>query len=258
MNKGFDSIHLMEKCIFVFLITLLLLLSSCQDEDKTQDGMTTESEVEAPRTELSLQTPEGDAQETAGTDGGDTEPKTSRENSSIVSRETPGRNPELLPISNQDKLALRKGAPPVSPEDMEIGMVFSERAVPPDESESHLIAGVTLGFLNSLVAGKIDGGAFDMDSKGYLERILAPLSRNDEYPVSFRFGIPSVDEEGAGRVNVRLFGETGRASGEIFLVKKSENWTVSDIQIDFDELLDEYQKKYEQFEPKIYRWLELY
>ncbi len=234
--------EMMKKRYSIFLLIITIFTFSCSKESQEQAESPDPGET-VPATQLTLNQPEG-ATEIRETDSG---PSNNRSGSQQPAIET-------ITMSSQEKLSSRIILPPVYPEDMIIGEVGGE---PRDRDEWIILETLNL-FFNDMSSGELNTEGVESGSRNYLEKILRPVFDNEIFPDSFRLGKPFLAEEDNARVNVRLFGIQGRSSGEVFLVKEEGNWMISDIQIDFSKLSEVYKKEYETFEPRLYRWLELY
>ena len=141
----------------------------------------------------------------------------------------------------------------IMPEDFLIGKLQDDYQT---DAEKGAILEQTVSFLDSFANNKIEAQYLHPDWRTLITRSLA--SPGEEYTGfdAYRIGEISAEETRA-RMNIRLFSETGRSEGEVFLEKEGGTWYISDIQIELSKLLTQYEPEGE-FEPSTYRWLEIY
>jgi hypothetical protein len=109
-------------------------------------------------------------------------------------------------------------------------------------------------FLTALGQGKVARELLGSSAAALRESVSFHLDQGD-IPVSFRLGKPKPREGGEIASNVRLFGREGTAEGEIYLVRESRQWLVSDLQISLADLRVKREKPKDKFFPSSYRWL---
>jgi hypothetical protein len=141
----------------------------------------------------------------------------------------------------------------ILPEDFLIGPLQGDHDTDRDSEE--IVEKVTQ-FFSSLGEKKIDSLQLHPDWRTIITRSLT--IPQEEYAGFNHFRLGAImSQETSARMNVRLFTETGRTEGEVFLEKEGGTWYISDVQIELSMLLEEYIPEGE-FEPSTYRWLETY
>ncbi|MBI9104645.1 MAG: hypothetical protein JEY99_19680 [Spirochaetales bacterium] len=245
----------MKKRLLILFLASMVIVLSCSKKNETGDEEPSGEEV-SPRLELSLNDGSSDSPESTTDKVGGQVSSPSNSTGNGVSREvTPQAT--ILPESNQEKLSRRKRTIPIAPEDMQIGILHVGET---DAllKESRGMTEVVVSFLYALVDGKVENSLFAGESSDYLKRMMEPVAEDGLFPHSFRIGTPVLGDDGCGRINIRLFGDPGRSSGEALLCLEDEDWKITDLQINFEALAEDYNKGWDVYEPRLYRWLELY
>ncbi len=158
--------------------------------------------------------------------------------------------PPPTPATSADLLAVDL-TPPIAARDFRIGPLYvpgAEKAAPREAEE--LVARL----LDGLVLGKVETALFDLQSQDRLTRSLQYYTTNGALPLRYRIG--ELHERGEGEViaNVRLFGATGVAEGEVYLLRSAEGWRVDDLQVGFPQLAVAYVPPSEPFVPSSYEF----
>ena len=225
----------MKKCLFFFLICLLIL-GGCSGRRTTPAERNSGSPREVQEPRLTLNQPEKNVP---------TEPVSTRQDrsasDSIIS----------ITLSGQEQLAYRVLKQPLLPEDMVIGPLGGEPGKNP-------VSVPLYGFFSALKSGNFNESFILESSRSYLKTVFQPILEEKLFPESFRLGEPRIYEQGQASVNVRLFAGSGRTAGRVSMEMQDDVWKISDLQLDFTELKKEYKKDFEVYEPQTYRWLELY
>jgi hypothetical protein len=55
-------------------------------------------------------------------------------------------------------------------------------------------------------------------------------------------------------MNLRLFGSPGVSAGELYLERSGGRWYISDLQVDFQRMAQEYVREEEEYYPSTYGW----
>jgi hypothetical protein len=138
------------------------------------------------------------------------------------------------------------------PEDFKIGPLDDGRDGSADEKTAVLAAA---SFLSRLAKGGVEKSLIAPDSQATLSDSLAYGLQRGPAPSSWRIGTAKTHDDGEITAPVRLFGPEGTAEGEIYLVKSSQKWLVSDLQISLAQMAEKREKPKEKFFPSAYRWL---
>ena len=176
----------------------------------------------------------------------------------------PQQEPELAAVqqSEQQRLLTLESVQ-ILPEDFEIGPLADLVAV--DRNILEMIS-VSTRFLNALQEGKIDGQSLHEAVREELTTSIRYYLDRDRIPATYRIGVitmqsssedeqepPSFQRRRAW-MNLRLFGSPGISEGELYLERSGGRWYVSDLQIDFEAMGQEYVREQEQYYPTIYGW----
>jgi hypothetical protein len=181
-----------------------------------------------------------------------------------LTQTAPEQEPQLAAVqqSEQQKLLTLESLP-ILPEDFKIGPLADLVGV--DRNILEMIS-VSTRFLNALQDGTIDRQSLHEAVREELTTSIRYYLDRDRIPVTYRIGAitmesSSEDEQEPsalqGRIawmNVRLFGSPGVSEGELYLERSGGRWYVSDLQIDFEEMGQEYVREQEQYYPTIYGW----
>jgi len=139
----------------------------------------------------------------------------------------------------------------LTPNDFKLGVLQDERT---NELDKIKIVTRLRAFFNSLANGRIDEKSILPEWKNLLTRSMAYYVEKGFLPRSVLIGDINLQRIDSAFVKVRLIGESGKTEGEITLAKKTEEWYISDIQLDLRRLSEIY-KPEEKFEPSTSRWM---
>jgi hypothetical protein len=152
--------------------------------------------------------------------------------------------------SEIDPSFLSRRAPRILPHDYEIGELQDLLATGAGEREA---IGTLLAFLGALAEGTIAEATLVPDRRQTLSRSLRFHLSEQTLPRAVRIGALTVAEEQI-HLSVRLFGEPGRAAGEVYLEATVDGWRVADLQLDLQRLSQPYTAQAE-FAPSAARWV---
>lgn len=160
---------------------------------------------------------------------------------------------EPLPMGIREKLSHRRLPRPILPEDRKIGPLGGG-------SEEEPVLAPLRRLFDGLSEGTVDSTLLLPELKEYLSRILEEFPSGD---LTYRLGRVNFLEEGRTAVNCRLLRplagrQKASGSGEVHLEFSGGAWRIAAIDIDFLELTRPYSRDPVPFEPRTYRWLELY
>jgi hypothetical protein len=228
------------------LLILLLCVAACT---RTRSGQPKSGPAAAPAAEIAAE-------------GGEGEVVSKRE--ITLTQTAPPQEPQAAAAqsSEQQKLLTLESVP-ILPEDFKIGPLADLVGV--DRSTLEMIS-VSTRFLNALEEGTIDQQALLEEVREELTTSIRYYLDRELIPVNYRIGVitmessseseqePSSLQRRSAWMNVRLFGSPGVSEGELYLERSGGRWYVSDLQIDFEALGQEYVKEQEQYYPTIYGW----
>lgn len=157
-----------------------------------------------------------------------------------------------LPVSSREEMLSLKSGQPIAPYDFEIGKLQQRWS---ENREENSIYELLRGFFSAFQKGTLDTTYVHPQWKDHVTRMLRYPLENNLLPNEVRIGILSIEGSNA-HANIRLLSRTGTTEGEIYLEYSEQSWYVTDLQIDFLQLKEPYSRD-EQFEPDIYRWLDL-
>ena len=181
-----------------------------------------------------------------------------------LTQAAPEQEPQLAGVqqSQQQKLLTLESSP-ILPEDFKIGPLADLIGV--DRNTLEMIS-ISTRFLNALQDGTIDRQSLHKAVREELTTSIRYYLDRDRIPVNYRIGVitmesssedeqePSALQRRSAWMNVRLFGSPGVSEGELYLERSGGRWYVSDLQIDFEEMGQEYVREQEQYYPTIYGW----
>ncbi len=151
----------------------------------------------------------------------------------------------------------------VLPEDFKIGPLADLVAV--DRSTLEMIA-VATRFLEALQEGTVEGESLLSEVRQELTTSIRYYLEQDLIPVNYRIGAITTESYAQGDqaqsplqqrtawMNLRLFGSPGVSEGELYLERSAGRWYVSDLQIDFERMSQEYVREEEVYYPSTYGW----
>ena len=122
------------------------------------------------------------------------------------------------------------------------------------EGAAQAVTATLIPFLRALAQGAIAERAVAPDRLRSLRRSLQYHLKEGALPHAARIGAVIVAEHEA-HVAVRLFGETARVAGEIYLEPGAEGWRIVDLQLDLAQLALPYSPREREFVPRSDRWL---
>lgn len=156
-----------------------------------------------------------------------------------------------LPPTFKEKLLGLRNADQVMPEDFVVGKLQSTK---PENRDQQMIVAKAESFSRALVRGAVPEEPVHPQWRDDMKRALWYYHNNSIFPDTIRIGEIIIDGSTA-RANIRLIGDGGRSSGELFFEMAGGEWYITDIQADFSKLDQPYTRE-EQFEPSIYQWLD--
>jgi hypothetical protein len=114
------------------------------------------------------------------------------------------------------------------PEDFDIGPLADRLG---GSRPQRLARAAAVRFLAGLAGGKVPGAEILPERREELERSLQYYLDRRLLPSRYRLG-PFVElEDGSLRCRVRLFGDPGAGTGELYLSQADEKWYVADAQV---------------------------
>jgi hypothetical protein len=229
-----------------FLLIPLLFIVTCARDDKPADQRSTEV---APEPKQSI-----------NRDAGEIVSK--RE--ITLTQAAPPEQPQLATAqqTEQQKL-LAIDSVQVLPEDFKIGLLADLVGI--DRSTMEMVT-VSTRFLNALQKGLVEGESLHAEIREELTTSIRYYLERDLVPVNYRIGAittesyaedeqeSSVLQQRRAWMNLRLFGSPGVCEGELYLERSGGRWYVSDLQIDFERMGQEYVREEEQYYPTTYGW----
>ncbi|RKX75864.1 MAG: hypothetical protein DRP87_13555 [Spirochaetes bacterium] len=166
------------------------------------------------------------------------------------SKEEEEKTPDII-LTEKERLLEFGGGKKIFPEDFKIGPLQDRFTA---SAEERAILKVLESFLESLLSGEVHEESISPEWRGAIARSLKYYLERGQIPKSYRIGeINTADS--IIRINVRLFGEVGRSSGEVYFEKDGKKWYISDVTLNLA-LLDKEYRQEEDFEPEVYRWLD--
>lgn len=174
--------------------------------------------------------------------------------------------PTLLPAPQEHIMLPLAGRERALPEDFKIGLLQDQLAGYGDQAE--LLATVRL-FMSALTGARVSRESLLPETAAAVNRYLSYYFERDIVPTDFRLGSVSYLPESSGkdetpqqaRLGIRLFNLDPAAStlaaseGALYLERRSDQWLIADLQIDFQALADPYARGKQKFIPSSYRWL---
>jgi hypothetical protein len=170
--------------------------------------------------------------------------------------------PAATQQSEQQKLMVLESVK-VLPEDFKIGPLADLEGN--DRSTLEMIT-VSTRFLQALQDGVVDGESLLSEVRQELTTSIRYYLEQDLIPVNYRIGAITTEsyaegdrtqsllEPGRAWMNLRLFGTPGVSEGELYLERSGGRWYVSDLQIDFERMRQEYVREQEVYYPSTYGW----
>jgi hypothetical protein len=123
---------------------------------------------------------------------------------------------------------LAQPAVPLLPEDFDIGPLADRLG---GSRAERLARAAAARFLSGLAGGKVPGAEILPERREELARSLQYYLDRKLLPSRYRLG-PFVElEDGGLRCRVRLFGDPGSGSGELYLSSAEGKWYVADAQV---------------------------
>jgi hypothetical protein len=166
------------------------------------------------------------------------------------------------PQSEQQKLLTLESSP-VLPEDFEIGALADLVGI--DRSTQELIS-VSTRFLDALQEGVVAEETLLAGVREELAISLRYYLDQELVPVTYRIGAITAESAAGGEdrqspieqrtawMNLRLFGSPGVSAGELYLERSAGRWYISDLQVDFQRMAQQYVREEEVYYPSTYGW----
>ncbi|UCF97216.1 MAG: hypothetical protein JSV89_18895 [Spirochaetaceae bacterium] len=229
-----------------FPLILLLGLVSCARGDKTEKSASPES------TSPPVQAVENNAGEVVS----------KREITLTQAAPSEQPQPSTTQQSEQQRLLTIESAQ-VLPEDFKIGPLADLVGI---ERSAQEMVSVTTRFLNALQEGTVLGDSLHNSVRQELSNSINYYLQRELVPVNYRIGSITTESKGQGDesssvfqnrtawMNIRLFGSPGVCEGELYLDKSGGRWYVSDVQIDFETMNQDYVREKEKYYPSTYGW----
>ncbi len=137
------------------------------------------------------------------------------------------------------------------PEDFEIGPLQDLRSGSRAERK---IVQVVDRFCLGLTRAKLETELIEGPKRVILSNALTHYLTRSIMPDAYRIGTVTVKNGTEAVVPVRLFSNTGITEGHIYLVETAESWFISDLQINFQELSEQYVPRDEKYTPPYHGW----
>jgi hypothetical protein len=162
--------------------------------------------------------------------------------------------PDQTPASQteqQQLLTLESAA--VLPEDFKIGPLADLVGV--DRNTREMVSTATR-LLNALGKGNVAAESLEKNVREELTNSIDYYLQQELIPLTYRIGAVSMEtgEQHSAWMNIRLFGSPGVTEGELYLEKTGGRWYVSDLQINFEMMKEEYTPEQEKYFPANYGW----
>lgn len=181
-----------------------------------------------------------------------------------LNQAAPPEQPQLATTqqSEQQRLMILESVQ-VLPEDFKIGPLADLAGN--DRSTLEMIT-VSTRFLEALQNGVVDGESLLSEVRQELTTSIRYYLEQDLIPVNYRIGAITTESYAEGDqtqslleprrawMNLRLFGTPGVSEGELYLERSGGRWYVSDLQIDFERMRQEYVREQEVYYPSTYGW----
>ena len=169
--------------------------------------------------------------------------------------------PEAVRQSEQEVLLTLESAG-ILPEDFEIGPLADLVGV--DRRTQEMIS-VTTRFLNALQDGEVAAETLEKNVTEELTQSIGYYLQRGLIPATYRIGAITAESPEDGRssfpfledtawMDVRLFGSPGVCEGQLYLERSAGRWYVSDLQINFEMMSQEYSREQEKYYPASYGW----
>ena len=228
------------------LLILLLGAASCARDDKPRDQL---SPQPAPAPERAAESDTGEV-------------LSKREITLTQAPQPEQPQPATVQQSEQQKLLALESVQ-VLPEDFKIGPLADLVGI--DRSTLEMVS-VATRFLEGLEEGRVERESVHAEVREELTTSIRYYLQRDLVPVNYRIGAITTESYGEGAqrssllekrtawMNLRLFGSPGVTEGELYLERSAGRWFVSDLQIDFEGMGQEYLRDEEQYYPSTYGW----
>jgi hypothetical protein len=234
-----------------FLLILLILLFSVVSCARTRNDST---EDQPPAETPSAPEPAADS------DAGEVLSK--RE--ITLTQAAPPEQPQPVPAQqSEEQRLLSLESVQILPEDFKIGPLADLVGV--DRSTLEMIS-VSTRFLNALEQGMVEGESLHSEVRQELTTSIRYYLDQDLIPVNYRIGAITTESYAEGEqksslldhrrawMNLRLFGSPGVSEGELYLERSAGRWYISDLQIDFERMGQDYVREQEAYYPSVYGW----
>ena len=150
-----------------------------------------------------------------------------------------------------DGALLHHRRPRTAPYDFSIGPLQDRLAAP---AAAAAVTATVTAFFRGLAAGAPDPGLIAPDRRRSLTRSLQIHVTAGRLPRALRIGAVEV-ADGIAHAAIRLFGQPGRTTGEVYLTTTADGWRIVDLQVDLQRLALPYAAATEEFVPRNDRWL---
>lgn len=111
-------------------------------------------------------------------------------------------------------------------------------------------------FFESLISANINADVIYESRRELLIRSLDYYVEKRMIPEFVRYGVFEIYKDNEAKVSVRLFSETGRAKGEVFLIAQGDGWFITDFQLNFRKLSEDYKKSEKKYIPSHYQGIQ--
>jgi hypothetical protein len=139
------------------------------------------------------------------------------------------------------------------PEDFEIGLLQDQII---ENTDQRSIQRKLDLFFQSLISAKINADVIYESRRELLIRSLDYYVEKRMIPDFVRYGVFEIYKDNEAKVSVRLFSKTGRAKGEVFLIARDDGWFITDFQLNFRKLSEDYNKSEKKYIPSHYRGIQ--
>jgi hypothetical protein len=231
----------------LLLILLLSVVTCTRTRDDSTENQPTEKPASAP-------------EPVADSDAGEVSSK--REITLTQAAPPEQEQPATAQQSEQQRLLALESVQ-VLPEDFKIGPLADLVGV--DRTTLEMIS-VSTRFLNALEQGMVEGESLHSEVRQELATSIRYYLDRDLIPVNYRIGAITTESYAEGEqksslldhrtawMNLRLFGSPGVSEGELYLERSAGRWYISDLQIDFEQMGQDYVREQEAYYPSAYGW----
>jgi len=220
--------------LFFYIVISLSFICSCSEEDESKDQITTPLEIKE----------------------------------DILDTDTTPTSPILIELNEpKDKKSQTFTMEKIQGDSALLALMPKQRVIPEDfkigplqdslEGQWDTISAVWVlrTFFDSFKKKDIKRELLEKEQADEIVRSLSYSIEQNYIPNRYRISQADFSNDNEIRVNMRFFNKKGVTEGEIYLSKNDKNWVISDIQIGFHLLDQEYQKDEELFMPASFRWM---